>query len=158
MFASAISVVAPISPAAITDALIWRPGRTPRLGVAVPVVVTRGGNHVRGPSRIAVTNVWIWRPGRTPGLGVAVLVVGARGDNCGRRRSRIDWPATGNEPSAGKARGVVPDHAAPRRTATQHADIGARRHRADHVEVDTGSTAQTEIVGECCCRDRGRGK
>src|SRR5262245_26120716 len=194
MFASAIAVVTAITPAAVTDAWIWRPVRTPGLGVAVPVVVTRCDSHGRGRSCIAVTDAWIWRPGRTTGLGVAVPVVVTRCDNCGRRRSRIavtntwiwrpgrtaglginvpivvarcansgrgrsgiDWPAAGNKSSAGKARGVVPDDAAPRRAAIQYADIGSCRHRADDVEAEAGSATQIEIVGECCCRDRTRG-
>jgi hypothetical protein len=113
MFASAISVITAIPPAAVTDARIWRPGRTPGMGIAVPVVVARRDHHRRGRSRIAVNNAWIWSPGRTPGLGITVVVT--RCDNCGRRRSRSDWPTAGNKSSAGKARVVVPDDAAPRR-------------------------------------------
>src|SRR5262245_61590493 len=142
----------------IANALIWSPGRTPGLGVAVPVLGARCDNYGGGRSRIAITDAWIWSPGRTPGLGVAVPVVVARRDHSGRRRRRNDWPTGGNKSSAGKAGAVVPDHAAPRRAATQHADIGACRHRADNVEAKARSTAQVEIVGECCCRNRACGQ
>src|SRR5262245_24351400 len=144
---------------AVPNARIWRPGRTLGLGITVPVVVAGCDNDCgRGRSRIAVPNAWIWSPGGTPGLSVTVPVVVTWCDNCGRRRSRIDWATAGNESSAGIARGVVPDHAAPRRAATQHANIGPCRHRTDDVVADARSAAQIEIVGECCCRDRARGK
>src|SRR5215813_3788469 len=109
-------------------------------------------------SPAAVTKAWVWSPRRTLGLGITVPVVVARCDKSGRGRSSKDWPTTGNKSSAGKARGVVKGYAAPRPAATQHAHIGACRHRTDDVVTDARPTAQIEIIGNCCCRDCARRK
>src|SRR5262245_57461772 len=102
MLASAIAVVA-VPPTSVTNARIWRPGRTLGLGISVPVVVAGCDNDCgRGRSRIAVTNARIWRPGRTLGLGISVPVVVAGCDNdCGRGRSRIGVRNGGVEDPAG---------------------------------------------------------